>query len=61
MRPLSRVPWVLLLAGGAAVASAFVLVAGGLRPDAGLALWMLRAAAAIGVLALLARPNTSTG
>jgi hypothetical protein len=58
-RPLARLPFVLLLFGGALAASALVLGIGGIRPDAGLALWALGAAAAIGLLALIASERSS--
>lgn len=60
-RPLERLPAVTLLLGAAVAASAVVLAVGGIRTDAGLALWALGAAAAIGLLALIAHggnPNT---
>jgi hypothetical protein len=57
-RPLARLPAVLLLFLGAAAASTLVLVVGGVRTDAGLALWALGAAAAIGLLILIAQPVT---
>lgn len=55
-RPLARLPSVLLLFLGAAAASTVVLTVGGVRTDAGLALWALGAAAAIGLLILIAQP-----
>jgi hypothetical protein len=57
-RPLARLPSVLLLFLGAAAASTLVLTGGGVRIDAGLALWALGAAAGIGLLILIAQPVT---
>jgi hypothetical protein len=54
-RPLARLPSVLLLLGAALAASAIVLAVSGIRTDAGLALWVLGALAAIGLLALITR------
>lgn len=55
-RPLARLPRLGLLVVGAAAASALMLAVGGVRTDAGLALWALGAAAAIGLLVLIAQP-----
>ncbi len=55
-RPLARLPRLGLLLVGAGAASALVLTVGGVRTDAGLALWALGAAAAIGLLVLIAQP-----
>jgi hypothetical protein len=55
-RPLARLPSVLLLFLGAAATSTLVLTVGGVRTDAGLALWTLGAGAAIGLLILIAQP-----
>jgi hypothetical protein len=52
-RPLVRLPSVCVVFGAAFAASAVVLAVGGIRTDAGLALWALGAAAAIGLLALI--------
>jgi hypothetical protein len=52
-RPLVRLPSVFVVFGAALAASAVVLAVGGIRTDAGLALWALGAAAAIGLLALI--------
>lgn len=54
-RPLARVPSVFVLLAAALAASAIVLAAGGVRTEAGLALWVLGAAAAIVLLLLIAR------
>jgi hypothetical protein len=56
-RPLARVPSVLLVFGGAVAASTLVLAVGEIRTGAGLAVWALGAAAAIGLFALIARPE----
>jgi hypothetical protein len=53
-QPLVRLPAVFLLLGAALAASTLVLAVGGVRPDAGLMLWVLGAGAAIGLLALIA-------
>jgi hypothetical protein len=58
-RPLARLPSVFLLLLGAAAASTLVLTVGGIRIGGGLALWALGAAAAIGLLALIAVPKRS--
>jgi hypothetical protein len=55
-QPLVRLPAVFLLLGAALAASTLVLAVGGVRPDAGLMLWVLGAGAAIGLLALIALP-----
>jgi hypothetical protein len=55
-RPLARLPRLGLLLVGAGAASALVLTVGGVRTDAGLVLWALGAAAAIGLLVLIAQP-----
>jgi hypothetical protein len=55
-RPLARLPSLFLLFGGAFVSSALVLAGGSIQAGAGLALWALGAAAAIGLLTLIARP-----
>jgi hypothetical protein len=55
-RPLARLPQIGLLLLGAAAASTLVVMVGGVRTDAGLALWALGAAAAIGLLVLIAQP-----
>jgi hypothetical protein len=56
-RPYARVPAVLLLLGAAAVVSTAILAVGGIRLDAGLALWAVGATAAIGLLVLVGRPG----
>jgi hypothetical protein len=58
-RPVARVPSVLLLLGAALGSSALVLAVGALRIDAGLALWVLGAAAAVGLLALITQASVS--
>jgi len=55
-RPLARLPRLGVLLAAAAAVSTLVLAVSGLRIDAGLALWALGAAAAIGLFALIARP-----
>jgi hypothetical protein len=57
--PLARLPRLGVLLVAALGASALVLAVGGVRTDAGLALWALGAAAAIGLLILIARPAIS--
>lgn len=55
-RPLARLPSVFMLLLGAAAASTLVLTVGAVRTEAGLALWALGSAAAIGLLILIAQP-----
>lgn len=55
-RPLAHLALVLALLAAAFAASLVVLAAGGLRTDAGIGLFVLGAAAALGLLALIARP-----
>jgi hypothetical protein len=56
-RPLARLPSVFLLLGAALAASTLVLTVGGVHTGAGLVLWVLGAAAAIGLLILIAQPR----
>ena len=54
-RLLARVSRVLLLLGATLAVSALVLAFGGLRADAGIALWVVGAAAALALFTLLTR------
>jgi hypothetical protein len=58
-RPLARMPSVLLVFGGAVAASTLVLAVGEIPTRAGLAIWALGAAAAVGLFALIARPESA--
>ncbi|HEV8686855.1 MAG TPA: hypothetical protein VGQ84_06230 [Gaiellaceae bacterium] len=58
-RPFARLPSIFALLVGGLVASTLVLTLGGVRIEAGLALWALGAAAAIGLLALISGPAIS--
>ena len=55
-RPLARLPRLAVLLVAAGAVSTLVLAVGSLPIEAGLALWALGAAAAIGLLALIGRP-----
>jgi hypothetical protein len=55
-QPLRRLPSIGLLLLTSLLASALVLVVGGVRPAGGIALWGIGALAAIGVLVLIRRP-----
>jgi hypothetical protein len=55
-RPLARLPRLAVLFAAAAAVSTIVLAVSGVRIDAGLALWALGAAAAVGLMALIGRP-----
>jgi hypothetical protein len=57
---LARVPSLFVLFGGAAAASTLVLAVGEIRTGAGVALWALGAAAAIGLFVLIAPPKSAT-
>ncbi len=56
-RPLAHLWRVLVLLVAAFAVSLVVLSVGGMRTDAGIALYALGAAAALGLLALIARPG----
>lgn len=58
-RPLARLPQLGAVFVAALAASMLVLAVGSVRTDAGLALWALGAAAAIGLLALIMQPARS--
>jgi hypothetical protein len=58
-RPLARLPRLGLLFVAALAVTALVLGVGGIRPEAGLALWILGAAAGIGLFVVIARPTGS--
>ncbi|HMB19169.1 MAG TPA: hypothetical protein VKO41_07640 [Gaiellaceae bacterium] len=55
-QPLRRLPSIGLLLITTLLASALLLVVGGVRPAGGIALWAIGALAAIGVLVLIRRP-----
>jgi hypothetical protein len=54
-RPLARLPAVALLLVGGMAASSLILAAGSVRLDAGLLFWIVGAAAALALLAIVAR------
>jgi hypothetical protein len=60
-RPLARLPSILLLLVAAFAATAVVLAFGAVRSDAGLAVWALGVAAAIGLLGLIAASSRAAG